>query len=81
MALLARSLPMHRFWTTCWATWCGLWSLLRLAVITKFRFTGPYWTWRWQTALGPKGKDAVPARERFMAMLEYGRWVAQMRRL
>jgi hypothetical protein len=56
-----------------------LYELARLAVITRFRFGGPYWSWRTTTALGPKGTDAVPAAERRRAILHYARWVARMR--
>ena len=30
----------------------GLWQLLRLGVLTRFRFRGDYWQWRLATAFG-----------------------------
>lgn len=59
----------------------GLYELARMAWITRANFSGKYWTWRWQTALGPMGKHAqVSSGERRSAMLEYARWVWRMRR-
>ncbi|MFO0833021.1 MAG: hypothetical protein U0637_14410 [Phycisphaerales bacterium] len=58
----------------------ALWELFRLGWITRFRMSGLYWRWRTGTALGPRGADAVSAAERRRAVLEYGRWVARMRR-
>jgi hypothetical protein len=56
----------------------GIWQLARLAVISGFRFKGPYWQWRLHTAFG-KG---YPSRgELIRSVLEYGRWVHRMRRL
>jgi hypothetical protein len=58
----------------------GLWELLRLALRTRFRFSGPYWRWRIETAFGSDRRRWPPLRERIMAALEYGRWVHRMRR-
>ncbi len=58
----------------------ALYELARLAVITRFRMKGAYWQWRTTTALGPEGLAALPAVERRRAVLEYGKWVARMRR-
>ena len=30
----------------------GIYELTRLAIITRLRFRGPYWTWRLHTAFG-----------------------------
>ena len=57
----------------------GLWQLFRLARLSGFRFKGPYWTWRMQTAFG-RGMPATRA-ELYRSVLEYGRWMARMRRL
>ncbi|HYE61656.1 MAG TPA: hypothetical protein VD997_06645 [Phycisphaerales bacterium] len=57
----------------------GLWQLFRLGWISGFRFKGPYWTWRMQTAFG-RGMPATK-RELIASVLEYGRWMARMRRL
>ncbi|HRJ48914.1 MAG: hypothetical protein KF787_05440 [Phycisphaeraceae bacterium] len=56
----------------------GLWQLARLAWITGFRFRGPYWRWRFQTAFG----RGVPASrlEMALSLLDYGRWMHRMRR-
>ncbi|MGD9688865.1 MAG: hypothetical protein AB7K52_02095 [Phycisphaerales bacterium] len=55
----------------------GLYELLRLGFITRFRLRGPYWTWRMHTAFG----DSPPARnEQVAAVLEYARWVYRTRR-
>jgi len=56
----------------------GLYELLRLAVITRFRFRGRYWRWRFETAFGrglPRSK-----RELLRRTLDYGRWAHRMRR-
>lgn len=59
----------------------GLWQLLRLGVITRFRFRGPYWQWRLETALG-RDPERRPGRAAVVhAMLDYARWVHRMRRL
>lgn len=55
----------------------GLYQLARLAVITGFRFRGPYWTWRMHTAFG---KHHPSRAEVVASVLEYGRWVHRMRR-
>ena len=56
----------------------GLHELLRLGVITGFRFKGPYWTWRLHTAFGRGYSES--RRELISAVLAYGRWVYRMRR-
>jgi hypothetical protein len=56
----------------------GLYQLARLAVISRFRFRGPYWTWRLHTAFG-RGYPGTRL-ETARAVLEYGRWVHRMRR-
>jgi hypothetical protein len=60
------------------ATLLGLVELLRLLVISGFRLKGKYWTWRMHTAFG----RGVPLNrsEYLRSILEYGRWVRQMRR-
>lgn len=56
----------------------GLYELLRLGVITRFRFSGPYWHWRLHTAFG-RGYPATRA-QTVRAVLDYGRWVYRARR-
>lgn len=55
----------------------GLWQLLRLGVLTRLRFLGPYWRWRLHTAFGrgyPASRWAL-----VRSVLEYGRWMHRMR--
>ncbi|MCE2966840.1 MAG: hypothetical protein ACK55O_01185 [Phycisphaerales bacterium] len=56
----------------------GIWQLARLAIISRGRLGGAYWTWRTHTAFG-KGRPPT-RREAFAAALGYGRWVHRMRR-
>lgn len=56
----------------------GLCELARLAIITRFRFRGDYWSWRLHTAFG-RGYPASRL-ELIRAVLAYGRWVFRMRR-
>jgi len=55
----------------------GLYELARLAIITRFRFRGDYWSWRLHTAFG-RGYPASRL-ELVRAVLAYGRWVFRMR--
>lgn len=59
-------------------TGLGLLGVLMLATRSGFKLSGPYWSWRWHTAFG-RGVPGKP--ELTMSMLEYARWVYQMRRL
>jgi hypothetical protein len=55
----------------------GIYELIRLAFMSRFRFRGPYWTWRLHTAFG----RGFPGRiELLHAVLAYGRWVYRQRR-
>jgi hypothetical protein len=55
----------------------GLYHLARLAALSRFRFSGPYWTWRLHTAFG----RGYPSRlELLRALLDYGRWMHVIRR-
>jgi hypothetical protein len=66
---------MRHHLDTLWA----FYELARLFIITGGKLKGAYWTWRWQTALGNNhGKTRT---ELLRAMIEYGRWVAKMRRI
>jgi hypothetical protein len=59
-------------------TLAALFQLLRLALITRGNFRGKYWSWRMHTALGPNhGKTRG---ELIAAALEYGRWIARLRK-
>ncbi len=55
----------------------GLCQLLRLGIITRFRFRGPYWQWRLHTAFG-RGVPETRG-EMVRALVEYGRWVHRTR--
>lgn len=59
-------------------TLLGLYELARLALLSRFRFKGPYWTWRLHTAFG-RGYPSSKA-ELIRAVLAYGRWIHDMRR-
>lgn len=55
----------------------GLWQLLRLGFVTRFRFKGPYWQWRLHTAFG-RGLPASRM-ELVRSVIAYGRWMHRMR--
>ena len=59
----------------------GLFELAMLALRTGFRFSGPYWRWRLETAFGADPARRPPRRQRLHAALEYGRWVWRMKRM
>ncbi|MDA1008081.1 MAG: hypothetical protein O2800_03630 [Planctomycetota bacterium] len=59
----------------------ALCALARLAISTKLRLRGRYWTWRKETAFGKDQGVSLPAHERRRALIEYGDWVARMRAL
>jgi hypothetical protein len=58
----------------------GLWQLALLGFKTRFRFGGPYWQWRMDTAFGDDPERRPPLRQRLFATLEYARWVHRMKR-
>lgn len=53
-------------------------ELLRLACVTRFRFRSSYWQWRMHTAFGRGWPES--RRQRLHALVDYGRWIARMRR-
>jgi hypothetical protein len=55
----------------------GVWELFRLGCLSRFRFSGAYWTWRMHTAFG---RGHPPRPEMRHAVLEYARWMFRMRR-
>jgi hypothetical protein len=56
----------------------GLVRLAQLALVSRLRLRGPYWTWRWHTAFG---RGVPPSRrELIRAVMAYGRWMHRMRR-
>lgn len=59
-------------------TLCGLYQLGRLAALSRFRFKGPYWSWRLNTAFGAGYPSSRT--ELLRALLAYGAWVHRMRR-
>lgn len=55
----------------------GVYELARLAALTRFRFRGRYWRWRYETAFGrgaPRSRLAL-----CRALLRYGAWAHRMR--
>jgi hypothetical protein len=56
----------------------ALYELARLAVISRFRFGGPYWKWRLHTAFGRGYPES--RLELLRAVLAYGRWMHRIRR-
>ncbi len=56
----------------------GLYELLRLAILSRFRFRGTYWQWRMHTAFGRGYPDSRV--ELLLSILAYGRWMHSMRR-
>lgn len=54
----------------------GLWQMLRLFALMRFRFSGPYWGWRMQTAFG-RGRPGK--REMLHGVMAYARWMHRMR--
>lgn len=65
----------------------ALYELARLAVLSRGRFRGAYWSWRLHTAFGrgyPTGRWPGRWGERgaiVHSVLDYGRWVYRMRRM
>jgi hypothetical protein len=56
----------------------GIYELVRLVWLTRFRLRGPYWRWRLHTAFGrgyPRSKMAM-----IRGVLAYGVWMRRMRR-
>lgn len=56
----------------------GLWQILRLFALMRFRFGGGYWQWRMQTAFG-RGRPRGGRREMVRAGVAYARWMHRMR--
>jgi len=54
------------------------WELLRLGFITRFKFDGPYWRWRTNTAFG-RGMPEGGRLGLYKSVLDYGKWVHQQR--
>ncbi len=64
-------------------TLTALIALARLGVTTRFRLRGGYWKWRNETAFGSATANfkSHSWQSHTHAVLEYGAWVARMRRL
>jgi hypothetical protein len=59
----------------------ALWELFRIAARSGFRLrSNRYWQWRRETAFGRDPDRFTTRRQRFHAMIDYGRWVRRMRR-
>lgn len=54
----------------------GLYELLRMGVVTRFRFRGRYWRWRYETAFGRGAPSRVAM---IRAAIRYGAWAHRMR--
>jgi len=67
---------MHAFLDTVG----GIWELAILVLRGGLRRDNAYWRWRRETAFGTDPDAMPPRRERWRAMLEYGRWVHRMKR-
>jgi len=65
--------------TRLFSALAGLWQLARLVALSRGRLRGKYWSWRQETAFG----RGMPAnrRETLKATLDYGRWMARVRKL
>jgi hypothetical protein len=63
------------------ATMDALWQLARLAMVTRGKLRGRYWTWRHETAFGTDPSCMPGFAERVGAVLRFGHWVGRMRRL
>ncbi|MFZ9692770.1 MAG: hypothetical protein ACO3EP_12090 [Phycisphaerales bacterium] len=59
----------------------GLACLASMALATRMRIGGAYWSWRRETAFGSDPSRWPAPAERRRTILEYARWVASMRRL
>ncbi len=70
-----------RVGVSIWKTVDALWQLARLAVLSNFKLRGAYWKWRAETAFGTNAKRMPSRAARLRAVLQYGAWVGQMRRL
>jgi hypothetical protein len=58
----------------------GLWQLFAIAVRMRLRLRSSYWRWRHETAFGSDPRRYTTRWQRFLAMIEYGRWVHRMKR-
>ncbi len=58
----------------------GIRQLVLLGFKTRFRLRGKYWRWRYETAFGSDPDKYTTRRQRFHAMLDYGRWVHRMKK-
>lgn len=58
----------------------SLWVLMSLAMVSKFRLKGRYWSWRLMTAF-PDGSPPGGKIGFVRFGLDYGRWAWRIRRL
>lgn len=58
----------------------SIWALLGLCLSIKLRVRGKYAKWREATAFG-SDPSRLPLIDRVKAVIEYGAWVARMKRL
>ncbi len=59
----------------------GLLGLLLVVVRYRGRFKNAYWRWRRETAFGSDSSETPGGVDHWWAILDFGAWVWQMRRL
>jgi len=59
----------------------GLMGLLILVIRYRGRFRNSYWRWRHETAFGADQGRGAEDVDQWWAILDFGAWVWQMRRL
>ncbi len=58
----------------------GLWELVLLAILARFRLRSGYLRWRDETAFGTDPANRPSLSRRLGAMIAYGRWVYRLKR-
>ena len=58
----------------------GIWVLIHLGVVSRFKVSGRYWRWRTSTAF-PGGTGGVGRGKLCKLGFEYAQWAWRMRRL
>ena len=59
----------------------GLLGLALLAIRYRGRFSNRYWQWRRETAFGHDSSAGPQGVDRWWAILDFGAWVWQIRRM
>ncbi|MBC22925.1 MAG: hypothetical protein CMJ32_03275 [Phycisphaerae bacterium] len=63
-----------------WPILTSAWELLLLAAGSGFRMNNRYWKWRHETAFGSDPAKWPSPAQRRRVIMEYGRWVHQIKR-